>query len=510
MKKSIFALPGCVLLLGATLSVSAAGDSSKDIIKIESDIAEAGSTNIDYEDELVIDFDTVKSAASAADDAYRSSVDDDILSVKTPKRSVCINIDNAPEEVSFSLDKSLTKCKGSVDELVIKAGDMCFYLDTEELSDSSFDNGSTLVSVTDTNGTLDRFAGKGGAVKVRRIAIILFSVIAVYAFILLLVALLRKISVGKKVFISLFSFMFFVLGIGGCYVACTEQLSFFYNYQSESFDVSDPYANGIGISVKPAQCPISIGIPVYANGIDENIGTVYLKDANGGEATNLAGRYIEDNKVFKCKYKGDGEYYLANNVKSFDDISSSSGNEELYTAVSVLAAKGIVSGKSGTDDFGKDDTITRAELATIMCNLLDLQQTSSSSSTFKDLESGKWYVPYVNACYDNGIIKGQEIKDEDDKTIGMNFMPDDNITHVQSASIFASVLSEKAGYVYPEEPDLMQRYDDFEDIKGWAWPCTELLEQQGINVWSNEYRPDDPLTRGEAAMMIYRMYMKLY
>ena len=54
-------------------------------------------------------------------------------------------------------------------------------------------------------------------------------------------------------------------------------------------------------------------------------------------------------------------------------------------------------------NFGPDDPVNRAQMAVVMANLLNLDYNYyEGQSTFKDVPS--WAVPYVAACYANGIV----------------------------------------------------------------------------------------------------------
>lgn len=84
---------------------------------------------------------------------------------------------------------------------------------------------------------------------------------------------------------------------------------------------------------------------------------------------------------------------------SYKDVDADDNVE----AIEVLEAIEVMSGKG--DGFDPDGKLTRQEMAVVMCNLLDYTVSSYKGTTqFTDVDS--WALPFVEACYTNGIIAG--------------------------------------------------------------------------------------------------------
>jgi hypothetical protein len=92
----------------------------------------------------------------------------------------------------------------------------------------------------------------------------------------------------------------------------------------------------------------------------------------------------------------------AKDGKVFDDTANHWGREYIATA----AAHGIVSGYSDTA-FGPDDSITREQMAVMIAKAANLQADSSQPMSFKDQEQiSSWAAEAVSTSVSRGIIKG--------------------------------------------------------------------------------------------------------
>ena len=83
----------------------------------------------------------------------------------------------------------------------------------------------------------------------------------------------------------------------------------------------------------------------------------------------------------------------------FTDISGSPYAE----AIEVLAEDGIVNGIGG-GKYGTDQTLTRAEVVTVLGRMADAEQ--KDTDRFSDVDNGTWYSGYVGWAEENGIVEG--------------------------------------------------------------------------------------------------------
>lgn len=158
-------------------------------------------------------------------------------------------------------------------------------------------------------------------------------------------------------------------------------------------------------------------------------------------------------------------------------------------AVDALSAKGIVNGyPDGT--FAPDNQVTRAEFAAMICKLLGI--STDETGTFADVNSDDWFSGAVNALGSKGVITGYNSE----------FRPNENISRQDAAVILKRVLTLKGAAA----ADGAQSFDDGADISDYAADSVADLAARGvIKGYNGMFRPLDTVTRGEAAVMIYRI-----
>ena len=139
----------------------------------------------------------------------------------------------------------------------------------------------------------------------------------------------------------------------------------------------------------------------------------------------------------------------------------------------------------------EDDSLSRAQMATIVYRLLDDERVAAlsvPSSSFTDVDASAWYAPFVLTLADAGVVGG---------TGNGYFAPDSPTTWVQLLTVLGR-------FVERQECALQHiRYD------GWARPAIETAVALGWIEDSAEIVPDDVITRGEAVELI-NMVLKQY
>lgn len=161
---------------------------------------------------------------------------------------------------------------------------------------------------------------------------------------------------------------------------------------------------------------------------------------------------------------------------AFTDI----GDAETAVAAATLQSLGIVSGTGGTS-FSPDGTLDRAQACQLLVNTMGLSHQINSHSRktlFSDIAPGAWYNGSVNLAYAKGLINGYG---------NGKFGPTDPITYGQFATILLRLLgytAEDVGYVWPMD---------------YTAYCDDLGISEGLSLSDN-----DALTRGEAALLLYR------
>lgn len=170
----------------------------------------------------------------------------------------------------------------------------------------------------------------------------------------------------------------------------------------------------------------------------------------------------------------------------FEDMSSVGW---AYTAVSTLADKGIISGKSETE-FYPNDYITREEFVKIIVCASGADIIKDGTSAFSDVDSAKWYAPYVNTAHSLEVCRGIS---ENEFGVGQNIKRQD------AAVMVYNVLAKKNTFE-AEKTD----FNDYDQISDYAKEAVSKLAGAAIiNGTDNSFRPGALLTRAEAAQIIY-------
>ena len=116
--------------------------------------------------------------------------------------------------------------------------------------------------------------------------------------------------------------------------------------------------------------------------------------------------------------------------ENFSDIN---GNEYYATAADALYELDILEGYED-GRFGAKSSITRAEMAAVMCRVLGMESDANREegvTDYDDVSSNHWASGYINVATDEGIIEG----DGNGK-----FRPEDNVKHEEALKMVVCAL----------------------------------------------------------------------
>ncbi|MDA2781346.1 S-layer homology domain-containing protein [Bacillus cereus group sp. Bc002] len=168
--------------------------------------------------------------------------------------------------------------------------------------------------------------------------------------------------------------------------------------------------------------------------------------------------------------------------QSFPDVPGWAQESVYY-----LVHKKVISGMpDGT--FSPSKVLSRAEAATIMAKILELEVSEGEKPTFTDSQD-HWATPYIAAVEKAGVIKGEG---------NGKFNPDGQMTRAAMATMLVQAYQlEKK--VHEELPTL------FPDVKDhWGEKFINILVGMGISsgVDGRRWQPDRSITRAEAAQLV--------
>lgn len=116
----------------------------------------------------------------------------------------------------------------------------------------------------------------------------------------------------------------------------------------------------------------------------------------------------------------------ASAASSFPDVDETA---EYAEAVEYLKDVGIMKGDD-QGNFNPDKTVTRAEMATIVCNMLGETDDLSVSDSFTDVPLTHWANKYITKAKELGIISGYG-----NRKFGLN----DKVTYEQAVTMIVRV-----------------------------------------------------------------------
>ncbi|MCK6078034.1 S-layer homology domain-containing protein [Paenibacillus silvae] len=159
----------------------------------------------------------------------------------------------------------------------------------------------------------------------------------------------------------------------------------------------------------------------------------------------------------------------------------------------------------GTNDsqFKPEASVTRAELATILVRALGLSESSQAGGEadgFTDVSSTSWYSAAAEAVKANGLMNG----------LGNGTFGPSRLLSRQEAIVTiirGLELAENSKAVVRSESQVdLSKYTDGGQIGSWAKNAMQTAIQLGlVKGDKDKLRPNDPLTRAETTVLLYRM-----
>lgn len=116
-------------------------------------------------------------------------------------------------------------------------------------------------------------------------------------------------------------------------------------------------------------------------------------------------------------------------ASSFPDVDE---NAEYAEAVACVRDMGIMIGDE-QGNFNPNKTVTRAEMATIICNMLGETEDLTATAVFLDVPTGHWANAYISRAAEFGIVSGYGN--------GL-FGPSDPVTYEQAVTMIIQAIGQ--------------------------------------------------------------------
>ncbi|MNO41731.1 Endo-1,4-beta-xylanase A precursor [compost metagenome] len=215
--------------------------------------------------------------------------------------------------------------------------------------------------------------------------------------------------------------------------------------------------------------------------------------ADNGSLTPIPnGRYDAANGALVFHTAQFGTYAAAYTPVSFEDLGNVSWAQQ---AVSAMAARDVIQGTSPSS-FSPAASMKRGDFIALLVRALELKGTGQERAAFSDVRNKAYYSKELAVAKQLGIISGYG-----DNT----FQPDSMISR-QDMMVIASRALAAAGKEAGGSGTL-DAYSDAGQISDYAKDSLAALMKYGIvNGKNGKLAPNDPLTRAEAAVIVYRIW----
>ena len=161
-------------------------------------------------------------------------------------------------------------------------------------------------------------------------------------------------------------------------------------------------------------------------------------------------------------------------------------------ALVFCVGNGIIQGRD--NGLAHEENTSRAETAAMLVRLLGGQAQSADLSCYTDADPEEWYYTELSAAVALGVMNG--VSD-------ISLAPNDPVTREQVFTMFCRAFG-----IYPEDSQRWKGYTDGEKISVYARNSISALAERGCikGYPDGTIAPDQPITRGELAQLIYGMF----
>ena len=212
--------------------------------------------------------------------------------------------------------------------------------------------------------------------------------------------------------------------------------------------------------------------------------------SSGGNRGGGSGGSIGGTKTYPTVVPDTDNKDIELNYYVFDDLDSVEWARE---PICKLAEMGVLRGKEYRL-FYPNDNITREEFVKMLTVAYKLN-IENKTAKFTDVNADDWFMPYVAAALENGIVNG--VSDD-------MFGTGQNITR-QDLAVMAYNAALKNGVEFNTEG--VQKFSDDDKISDYAKTAVYALKSQDIvnGIDGKNFAPQDTATRAEAAKILYAL-----
>lgn len=164
-------------------------------------------------------------------------------------------------------------------------------------------------------------------------------------------------------------------------------------------------------------------------------------------------------------------------------------------AILELTKKGVISGV-GDNKFMPQNQVTKEQLSAMLAKACGLSN-ESAGQTYVDVPPERWSFDYVESTKDI-IIKSSDLEIN-------QFAPERPLTRAETLAACVKAVKGESG-ISQNASHLSEKFKDYADVPDSLTELVLIAVEKGIAKGDGEYlRPNDYVSRAEAAVIVYRM-----
>ena len=250
------------------------------------------------------------------------------------------------------------------------------------------------------------------------------------------------------------------------------------------------FVDSRGEVIDRLNAPVTIGLPAASA-----TGTVMASYAGG--STNWGGQYDASSGILSFDAYYSGTYEVVDNDAQINDIGDM--DSETQSAIKFLVSKGFMSADGGNfDPYG---AVKRYHFTKSLVGMF-FALNNEAVSTFTDVPQDSQYYVYVASGQASNLVTGVSATE---------FAGERELTIEQMLTLTGRTLQEQRDYAPPQDPETyLGVFADGQTVADWARLHTALSVREGLVTAGGMLTPQASVTRAQAAVILYRLFLKLH
>jgi len=211
-------------------------------------------------------------------------------------------------------------------------------------------------------------------------------------------------------------------------------------------------------------------------------------------------RYNPVTETIDARIRTSGTYTLVENEISFTDIEDKS--QLMQNAIRQLTSRGIMQGTI-EGYFHPSDPISRTDVVATVIMAFDMLDFDAYT-TFTDVSPHAWYYLAIATAEQENLVAGFE----DSTFRGQMYIPKD-----QLVVLSANTLIEQMGYHVPGDIEyFLSDFLDRDELARWSEDGIALSTAANVLIHrvDSMFAPTSTMTRGDAAIILYRVFSRVW